>query len=106
MSQKHVRQHVAQLKRNAIADLHLECQRLEENIHKMKSDMQQLKQTSLIGRRRKRRHSSSHSQDRRPRGVPGIWSNNSTSRPRMTRMDSADRAGGISLSSSRSSLVY
>lgn len=105
ISQRHSREHIAQLKRHAIADLHMECQRLEENVIKMKSEMQRLKQEKMIERRRKRRHSY---QDRRPRGVPGIWSS-STNRSRTEIMNSADpEAGGfhISSSSSRSSLVY
>jgi hypothetical protein len=104
ISQRHYREHIAQLKRNAIADLHMECQRLEENIIKMKSDMQRLKQEKMIETRRKRRHSY---QDRRPRGVPGIWSS-STNRSRTETMNcSADReARGFHISSSSSSLVY
>lgn len=85
---KHTREHVAQMKRNAIRDLHQECERLEQNILKMKSEMQEFKQQSAIGRRRKRRQNQRelYSDASYRARVPGIWS----SRPRMERMGSLE----------------
>lgn len=46
-TEMHTRDHATQMKRNAIRELHQECERLEQSILKIKSEIQEFKQQSV-----------------------------------------------------------
>lgn len=74
-SLKYSREHTSRLKRAAIHELQLECDKLEHNILQMKSDIQIVKEQSMVGQQRKRRLSQRelYSDACTKARVPTIW---------------------------------